>query len=121
MTGNVKVRGNSVFAAISNPERRRILDILQGGERPAGELVAAFPSLPQPAISRHLKVLREAGLVAVSVFAQKRIYSLRAKKLREVDKWLSHYREFWTERLDSLEAHLESMMQESRAENARRE
>lgn len=121
MTENATVRVNSVFAAISNPERRRILDILMGGERPAGDLVAEFPSLPQPAISRHLRVLREAGLVAVSVFAQKRIYSLKAKRLREVDKWLSHYREFWTERLDSLEAHLESMMQDTRAENRRRE
>ena len=100
-------RSNAVFAAVSNPTRRQILDMLRKGERPAGDLVEEFSSLPQPAVSRHLKVLREAGLVDVSPFAQQRIYSLRPERLRELDAWVSHYREFWPERLDSLARHLD--------------
>lgn len=100
---------NRTFVAISNPERRRMLDLLRVKDRPAGELVAAFPELPQPAVSRHLRVLREAGLVSAAPLAQKRIYSLRPDRLIEVDRWLSHYRDFWTDRLDSLEGHLDGM------------
>ncbi len=107
---------NVVFAAISNPERRRILDILKCGKRPAGELVAAFPRLPQPAVSRHLRILREAGLVSVIPIAQQRVYSLRPEKLQEVDAWVSLYRDFWSERLDSLEAHLEMAEKEDRGQ-----
>ena len=99
---------NAVFAAVSNQTRRQILDLLKERERPAGELAAAFPALPQPAVSRHLRVLREAGLVSVSPLAQQRIYSLQPKRLREVDSWVSLYREFWSERLDSLAAHLDA-------------
>lgn len=99
---------NAVFAAVSNQTRREIMDLLKNGERQAGELVAAFPSLPQPAISRHLKILREAGLVSVSPRAQRRVYSLRPKELREVDNWVSLYREFWSDHLDTLENHLDS-------------
>ncbi|MGA2665188.1 MAG: metalloregulator ArsR/SmtB family transcription factor [Nitrososphaerales archaeon] len=98
---------DAVLSAVSNAERRRILDLLKAGERPAGELAAAFPGLPQPAVSRHLKVLREAGLVTVSPRAQRRIYALQPTGLREVDAWISLYREFWSGRLDSLEAHLD--------------
>jgi len=96
-----------VFSALANPERRRILDLLRHGERPAGELVAAFPGLPQPAISRHLRVLREAGLVRVSPKAQQRIYSIQPNRLREVDSWVSHYRRFWSGRLQRLSEHLD--------------
>lgn len=96
-----------VFAAVSNPTRRRILDLLKVRDRPAGELGAAFPALPQPAVSRHLKVLRLAGLVRVSPHAQQRVYALEADRLRELDAWVSRYREFWTERLDSLALHLD--------------
>jgi DNA-binding transcriptional ArsR family regulator len=103
-----------VFAAISNPTRRRILDLLRSHDRPAGELVDAFPTLPQPAISRHLKVLRLAGLVRVSPHAQQRIYSLRPTKLRELDAWVSLYREYWPARLDSLGEHLERTRGRSR-------
>jgi len=98
---------DAVLSAVSNPERRRILDMLKAGDRPAGELAAAFPALPQPAVSRHLKVLREAGLVTVSPRAQRRIYALQPTGLREVDAWISLYRQFWSGRLDSLEAHLD--------------
>ncbi len=95
-----------VFGAVSNPTRRRILDLLRDRDRPAGELVGAFPALPQPAVSRHLRVLREAGLVHVAPRAQRRIYSIRPRGLRELDQWVATYREFWADRLDSLAAHL---------------
>jgi len=98
---------SDVFEALSSPTRRRILEILQTGERPAGELVASLPSLPQPAVSRHLKVLRQAGLVKMSPRGQQRIYALRPERLREVDLWISHYRAFWTDRLDMLERALD--------------
>lgn len=101
-------RKNEIFAAVSNRTRRDILDMLRTGDRHAGQLVAAFPRLPQPAISRHLKILREAGLVAVSRQAQKRLYSLQPKKLREVDSWVSLYREFWSGRPESLKDHLDT-------------
>lgn len=107
MSQTVEARNNDVFTAISNPTRRRILDLLKDGDRPAGELVAAFPTLPQPGISRHLRVLRGAGLVSMSPKAQKRIYSLRPSKLRELDEWVSLYRGFWSGRLDTLEEHLD--------------
>ena len=100
-------QGNAVFGAVSNPTRRRILELLRSGERSAGDLVAEFPDLPQPAVSRHLRILREAGLVAVSPQAQRRVYSLQPSGLREVDAWLSSYREFWSGRLESLERRLD--------------
>jgi DNA-binding transcriptional ArsR family regulator len=102
-----KAQSNALFAAISNPERRMMLDLLRKGERPAGEVVEAFPDLPQPSISRHLKILREAGLVMVSPRAQQRVYSLQPLKLRELDVWVSRYRPFWSGRLESLEIHLD--------------
>ncbi len=95
-----------VFTALADPTRRAMLDLLTGGERPAGDLVAAFPTLTQPAVSRHLRVLREVGLVDVRVRAQWRIYTLRAERLSEVDAWLSRYREFWARHLDAVEDHL---------------
>jgi len=107
-------RENAVYAAVSNPERRKILDLLRGGERSAGELVAAFPGLAQPAVSRHLRILRQAGLVEVSPRSQRRIYTLRASTLREVDAWVSSYREFWPGHLDSLAAHLDARRKEAK-------
>lgn len=98
---------SSVFSAVSNPVRRRILDILRGGDRSAGNLAVEFPVLPQPAVSRHLRVLRKAGLVSVRQVSQQRIYSLSPDNLKEIDVWVSHYRQFWTGRLDSLAKHLE--------------
>jgi len=92
---------------LSNPTRRRILELLKEGERPAGELVAAFPALPQPAVSRHLRILRDAGLVVASPQAQRRVYALQPGKLREVDTWVSSYRDFWSGQLESLKKHLE--------------
>ena len=78
------------------------------GERPAGDLVEALP-LSQPTVSKHLKVLREAGLVEVRTDAQRRIYRLRPEPLRDLDDWLATFRPLWNERLDALERHLDEM------------
>ena len=96
-----------VFSVVAEPTRREMLVLLAKGERSAGELVDAFPRLTQPAVSRHLRVLREARLVDVRPHAQQRIYKLRPEKLRELDRWVSIYRPFWSERLDALEEHLD--------------
>jgi DNA-binding transcriptional ArsR family regulator len=92
-----------VFEAIAEPNRRALLDLLADGERPAGDLVATLPHMTQPAVSRHLRVLREAGLVEVRPDAQRRIYALRAEGLAEIDKWVGRYRPYWA---GSLEQHL---------------
>jgi DNA-binding transcriptional ArsR family regulator len=97
-----------VFEAVAEPSRRALLDALTEGERTAGELVATLPGLTQPTVSRHLRVLREVGLVEVRPDAQRRIYSLRADGLAEMDDWISRYRRYWSSHLDALERHLES-------------
>ncbi|HWM05997.1 MAG TPA: metalloregulator ArsR/SmtB family transcription factor [Actinophytocola sp.] len=96
----------SVFEVLAEPNRRRILDLLRAGERAAGELVEHLP-LAQPTVSKHLKLLREAGLVQVRQQAQRRLYRLRADPLAEVDTWLAPYRTHWRTRLDALERHLD--------------
>ena len=95
------------FEAIAEPNRRAILDLLRGGERPAGELVEAT-GLSQPGVSKHLKLLREAGLVSVRPDGQRRLYRLEPGKLAALDDWLQHYRSFWADRLDTLGDHLEN-------------
>lgn len=95
-----------VLDAIAEPTRRRILDAVRGGERSVGELVAEV-GMHQPGVSRHLKVLRDAGLVEVRRDAQRRLYRLRPDPLIELDEWLEPYRREWANRLDSLERHLE--------------
>ena len=95
----------STFDALADPHRRQILDLLRSGERAAGDLVAALP-LSQPGASRHLRVLREAGLVSVRKEAQQRIYRLAPAPLAELDAWLAPYRTFWSGRLGALEDHL---------------
>jgi DNA-binding transcriptional ArsR family regulator len=96
------------FAVLAEPNRRRILDLLVDGERPVGELVTELSS-SQPAVSKHLRVLREAGLVDVRIDAQRRIYSVKPEPLRAVDAWLAPYRRMWATSLDALEAHLDTM------------
>ncbi|MET0911124.1 MAG: metalloregulator ArsR/SmtB family transcription factor [Ilumatobacteraceae bacterium] len=91
---------------IAEPTRRRILDAVRGGERSVGELVAEV-GMHQPGVSRHLKVLRDAGLVEVRRDAQRRLYRLRPEPLMELDAWLEPYRAEWTAQLDSLERHLQ--------------
>jgi DNA-binding transcriptional ArsR family regulator len=97
--------GPSVLAVIAEPTRRRILDAVRDGERSVGELVDEV-GMHQPGVSRHLKVLRDAGLVEVRSDAQRRLYRLRAEPLRELDAWLEPYRAQWAGRLDALERHL---------------
>ncbi len=96
----------TTFEVLAEPNRRRILDLLRDGERSVGELVERL-ALSQPAVSKHLRVLREAGLVAVRVDAQRRRYRLRPEALAEIDAWLAPYRAFWSDRLDALERHLD--------------
>ncbi|HVV77786.1 MAG TPA: metalloregulator ArsR/SmtB family transcription factor [Mycobacteriales bacterium] len=93
------------FTALAEPARREILDLLRDGERSVGELVADL-RLSQPGVSKHLRVLRDAGLVEARVEAQRRVYSLRPEPLADVDAWLAPYRRLWSSRLDALEAHL---------------
>ena len=97
-----------MFDVVAEPTRRRILDLLRDGDRPVGELVHAL-GISQPGVSKHLRVLRDAGLVRVRQQAQQRWYQLDAAPLAEIDAWLAPYRRFWSERLDALERHLDSM------------
>ena len=98
----------TTFEVLAEPRRREILDLLCAGERPVGDLVDHLP-LTQPTVSKHLRVLREAGLVDVRRDAQRRWYRLRPEPLVEVDMWLEPYRRFWERRLDALERHLETI------------
>jgi DNA-binding transcriptional ArsR family regulator len=98
----------SVFDVVAEPHRRRILDLLGEKERPVGELVRQL-GLSQPAVSKHLRILREAGLVEVRGDAQRRLYSVRPEPLQAIDEWLTPYRRLWAARLDDLERHLETM------------
>ena len=96
----------SPFEAIAEPNRRRLLELLRRGEQAAGELVEAT-GLSQPGVSKHLKFLREAGLVGVRAEGQKRLYRLEARQLAALHSWLQQFREFWADRLDALDDHLE--------------
>jgi DNA-binding transcriptional ArsR family regulator len=96
------------FEILAEPTRRQILDLLRGREHLVGDLVTALP-LSQPGVSKHLRVLREAGLVRVRQDAQRRWYGLNPAPLAEIDAWLAPYRQFWEGRLDDLERHLDTM------------
>lgn len=98
------------LVAIAEPARRRILDALLGGERLVGELSAEL-GIAQPSVSKHLAVLRGAGLVRVRADAQRRWYSLHSTPLRDVDAWLMPYRRHWADALDALEEHLDGQEQ----------
>ncbi|HKH06482.1 MAG TPA: metalloregulator ArsR/SmtB family transcription factor [Acidimicrobiales bacterium] len=98
------------FEVLAEPNRRRILDLLLT-ERPVGELVEGT-GLSQPTVSKHLRVLREAGLVEVRPVAQRRLYRVRPEPLRALDEWLAPYRRLWSGRLDALAAHLDAMPDE---------
>src|SRR5262245_60078935 len=97
---------SSAFAVLAEPARRRILDLLLERPRPVNELVERL-GLSQPGTSKHLRVLREAGLVHARQDAQRRVYELRLEPLAEMDAWLAPYRRAWSTRLDSLEEHLD--------------
>jgi DNA-binding transcriptional ArsR family regulator len=96
----------TTFDVLAEPTRRRILDLLLDRERPVGDLVKRL-KLSQPGVSKHLRVLRDAGLVSVRNEAQRRIYGVRLKPLAEAAEWLEPYRKLWAERLDALEKHLD--------------
>ena len=96
----------TAYAALAEPHRRQILDLLRSGERSVNELVARL-KLSQPGVSKHLRVLREAGLVEVRPDGRRRWYGLQARPLAEVDEWLEPYRAFWSTRLDALGRHLD--------------
>ncbi|MFC4584977.1 ArsR/SmtB family transcription factor [Sphaerisporangium corydalis] len=98
----------TAFAVLAEPHRRRILDLLLERPRAVGELVEEL-GLTQPGTSKHLKVLREAGLVRMRPDAQRRVYELRMEPLAEVHEWLEPYRRMWARRLDALERHLDAM------------
>lgn len=98
----------STFEVLAEPRRREILDLLRDGERLVGDLVDRL-ELAQPTVSKHLKVLKGAGLVDVRQDAQRRWYRLRLAPLAEIDAWLAPYRRMWTDSLDALERHLDTM------------
>jgi DNA-binding transcriptional ArsR family regulator len=103
MTG---LTGLTALDVLGESSRRAILDLLRDGERPVGALVAAL-GISQPAVSKHLRVLKEAGLVESRVDAQRRLYRICPEPLQALDDWLRPYRVFWTAHLDQLEAHLQ--------------
>jgi DNA-binding transcriptional ArsR family regulator len=96
----------STFDVLAEPTRRRILDLLVEAEQPVGDLVATL-DISQPGVSKHLRVLREAGLVEARTDAQRRIYRVRPEPLAEIDAWLEPYRRRWGGTLDALERHLD--------------
>ena len=104
---------------LAEPNRRLILDLLREEERPVGVLVDAL-GISQPAVSKHLRVLRDAGLVEVRVDAQRRLYRLQPEPLREIDEWLTPYRRAWSKRLDALERHLDEMDDDAEPPRRRR-
>lgn len=101
----------TTFEVVAEPTRRRILDLLRERSRPVGELVELFGT-SQPLVSKHLRVLRDAGLVRVRQDAQRRWYELRPEPLAELDAWLAPYRRLWADSLDALERHLDQMPEE---------
>jgi DNA-binding transcriptional ArsR family regulator len=96
------------FAVLAEPTRRRILDRLRGSDSSVGELVEAL-AVSQPAVSKHLKVLREAGFVSCRIAAQQRIYRIEPGPFRALDEWLDPYRRLWSRHLDALERHLDNL------------
>ncbi|MGL4648794.1 MAG: ArsR/SmtB family transcription factor [Caldilineaceae bacterium] len=99
---------DTIFTVLAEPNRRRILDLLRDGPRPVNDLVGAL-ELSQPAVSKHLRILREAGLVESVPVGRQHLYSLRAEPLRRVDDWLATYRRHWEERFDRLEEYLRTL------------
>jgi DNA-binding transcriptional ArsR family regulator len=100
------VRGLAALQVLAEPRRLAILELLRDGEQPVGELVDQL-GVSQPAVSKHLRILREAGLVEARVDAQRRLYRIRPEPLAELDEWLASYRKLWSTHLDRLEDHLD--------------
>ena len=98
----------SAFAIIAEPNRRAILSLLVLSQQSVGEIERRL-RMPQPTVSKHLRVLRDAGFVESTVDAQRRLYRLKPEPLREIDAWLAQFRRFWSAHLDALERHLDRM------------
>lgn len=101
----------STFAALAEPNRRALLEAMIDGAQPVNKLVELI-GLSQPVVSKHLRILRESGLVSVQRKGQQRLYSINPQPLCELDQWLQPYRQFWANRLDALEIHLNSLPEE---------
>jgi DNA-binding transcriptional ArsR family regulator len=110
---------DTAFAIIAEPNRRAILSLLASSERSVGEIEEKL-GLPQPSVSKHLRVLREAGLVEATVDAQRRLYHIKPEPLREVEAWLAPIRRLWSTHLDALERHLDRMDEPVRPKGRRR-
>jgi len=104
-------RVESIFEIIAEPNRRAILSLLVSSQRSVGEIERQL-RMPQPAVSKHLRVLRDAGFVEATVDAQRRLYRLKPKPFQEVDAWLAQFRRFWSAHVDALERHLDRMNQD---------
>ena len=105
----------SVFEVIAEPNRRSILSLLVSSQQSVGEIERQL-GMPQPAVSKHLRVLREAGFVESTVDAQRRLYRLKPEPLQEIDAWLAPFRRFWSAHVDALERHLDRMDQSKRTQ-----
>jgi DNA-binding transcriptional ArsR family regulator len=105
-TATAESTSETTWAALADPHRRAVLELLRERPRPVGELVERL-GLSQPGTSKHLRVLRDAGLVTARADAQRRVYELKGGPLQELDAWLEPYRRFWAEHLDALERHLD--------------
>jgi DNA-binding transcriptional ArsR family regulator len=101
----------SAFEIIAEPNRRAILSLLLSSQQSVGEIERRL-HMPQPTVSKHLRVLREAGFVESTVDAQRRLYQLKPGPLQEVDAWLAQFRRFWSAHIDALERHLDRMSQD---------
>ena len=109
----------SAFEIIAEPNRRAILSLLVSSEHSVGEIERRL-RMPQPTVSKHLRVLREAGFVASTVDAQRRLYRLRPEPMQEIDDWLAQFRRFWSAHVDALERHLDRMGRSTRAKRKTR-
>ncbi|HKV40571.1 MAG TPA: metalloregulator ArsR/SmtB family transcription factor [Blastocatellia bacterium] len=109
VTQQMHLQQDHAFRALADPTRRAILDRLRFGEEPVTRLAGAFPVISRPAVSKHLRLLRQAGLVTEYRRGRERLYKLQPDGLRLIDQWLQNYRTFWQTNLDSLKKHVESM------------
>jgi DNA-binding transcriptional ArsR family regulator len=109
----------SAFDVIVEPNRRAILSFLASAERSVGEIEEQL-RMPQPSVSKHLRILRDAGFVESRVDAQRRLYRIRPEPLKEVDDWLSPFRRLWSKHVDALERHLDRMAQKAPATQTKR-
>lgn len=109
----------SAFAIVAEPSRRAILSLLASSERSVGDIEEQL-RLPQPSVSKHLRVLREAGFVEARIEAQRRVYRIKPEPLMEIEAWLAPFRRFWSDHIDALERHLDQMTSPPRRKRKKR-